>query len=268
VKIEYQPGTSLLHRLDVRVKLVGFVVLLVLTFLWGRWELNLGLSLVAVALMLWAGARPRQLLTLLGPLSIIVVIVMIFGAYSYNPASASLAASREVVVSFPDGVLPLTVGGISSGVSLGLRIITMVLATSLLLLCTPIEHFVAAMRQARVPHVIVFIVMTALRFIPTLQHRADQVLDAQRARGATIDQGGMIRRVRAYVPVMIPLLTSGIRMSDDLAAAMINRGWGATRRPTALFTLHAAARDAVALVVLLLALAVGIAARIAGWGIL
>ncbi|HTN58731.1 MAG TPA: energy-coupling factor transporter transmembrane component T [Protaetiibacter sp.] len=268
MKIEYQPGTSLLHRLDVRVKLFGFLVLLVLSFLWGRWEYNLALSVVAVALILWAGARPRQLLTLLGPLSVIVVIVMVFGAYSYSPASAVLAESREVVVSFPDGALPLTVGGISYGVSLGLRIITMVIATSLLLLCTPIDHFVAAMRQGRVPHVIVFIVMTALRFIPTLQHRAEQVLDAQRARGATVDQGGMIRRVRAYIPVMVPLLTSGIRMSDDLAAAMINRGWGATPRPTALFTLHAAARDAVALVVLLLVLAAGVTVRVFGWGIL
>lgn len=268
VKIEYQPGNSLLHRLDVRAKLFAFAVLLVLSFLWGRWEPNLGLSVVAVALILWAGARPRQLLVLLGPLSIIVVIVMIFGAYSYNPETASLDASREVVFSFPGGALPLTLGGVSYGVSLGLRIITMVIATSLLLLCTPIDHFVAAMRQARVPHVIVFIVMTALRFIPTLQYRAEQVLDAQRARGATVDQGGMIRRVRAYIPVMVPLLTSGIRMSDDLAAAMINRGWGATPRPTALFTLHAAARDAVALVVLLLILAAGITVRVLGWGIL
>lgn len=268
MKIEFQPGDSLLHRLDVRAKLFGFVVLLVLSFLWGRWELNLALCVVTIGLIFWAGARPRQLLLLLAPLSVIVVIVMIFAAYSFNPSSAALASSAEVVFSFPDDVLPLTVGAISYGVSLGLRIVTMVIATSLLLLCTPIEHFVAAMRQARVPHVFVFIVMTALRFIPTLQHRAGQVLDAQRARGASIDQGGMIRRVRAYIPVMIPLLTSGVRMSDDLAAAMINRGWGATPRPTALFTLRATSRDAAAFVVLLLVLAAAITVRVLGWGIL
>jgi len=268
MKIEYQPGTSLLHRLDVRVKLAGFVVLLVLSFLWGRWEPNLGLAVLTVGLTLWAGARPRQLLGLLAPLAVIVLIVMIFGAYSYNPAGASLPESARVVFALPGGVLPLTAGGVSYGVSLGLRIVTMVLATSLLLICTPIDHFVAAMRQAHVPHVIVFIVMTALRFIPTLQHRAEQVLDAQRSRGATVDQGGMIRRVRAYIPVMIPLLTSGIRMSDDLAAAMINRGWGATRRPTALLTLHASARDAVASAVLLIVLLACVGARLLGWGVL
>lgn len=268
MKIEYQPGTSLLHRLDVRAKLTGFLVLLVLSFLWGRWEPNLGLTLVAVGLVVWAGAGARQLLTLLAPLSIIVVIVMIFGAYSFNPANASNTTSAHIIFSFPGGVLALTEGAVSYGVSLGLRIVTMVLATTLLLICTPIDHFVAAMRQARVPHVIVFIVMTALRFIPTLQHRAEQVLDAQRARGATVDQGGMIRRVRAYIPVMIPLLTSGIRMSEDLAAAMINRGWGATKRPTALLTLHAGARDAVAIVILLLILSAGITLRVLGWGML
>jgi len=268
MKIEYQPGNSLLHRLDVRAKLFGFVVLLVLSFLWGRWEPNLAICLVTIGLILWAGATPRQLLTLLAPLSVIVVIVMIFAAYSFNPATATQPGSADVVFSFPGGALPLTAGAISWGVSLGLRIVTMVIATSLLLLCTPIEHFVAAMRQARVPHVFVFIVMTALRFIPTLQHRAEQVLDAQRARGAAIDQGGMIRRVRAYIPVMIPLLTSGIRMSDDLAAAMINRGWGATPRPTALFTLHAAARDVVAFIVLLLILAAAVTVRVLGWGVL
>jgi energy-coupling factor transport system permease protein len=140
--------------------------------------------------------------------------------------------------------------------------------TTLLLIVTPIDHFVAAMRQARVPHPIVFIVMTALRFIPTMQHRADQVLDAQRARGAQIDQGGVVRRIRAYIPIMVPLLTSGIRMSDDLAAAMINRGYGATKRPTALMTLQARPLDYAGVAVILAVLGGVIALRVIGVGTL
>jgi energy-coupling factor transporter transmembrane protein EcfT len=168
----------------------------------------------------------------------------------------------------PGGGLPLTVGGLYYGLSLGLRILTMVMLTTLLLRCTPIEHFVAAMREARVPHPIVFIVMTALRFIPTMQHRADQVLDAQRARGAKVDRGGLIGRVRAYIPIMVPLITSGVRMSEDLAAAMLNRGYGATRRPTALLELHAAPRDAVAASAGVLVLAALVVLRVLGWGAL
>lgn len=268
MRIEYQPGGSLLHRLDVRVKLFGFVVILVATFLFGRWEPNLGFALLAIGLTMWARIGIGRVLKTLAPLAVIVVIVAIFAAYSFRADTVADPANAAVLFSFPGGVLPLTVGGVSYGVSLGLRIVTMVLATTLLLFTTPIDDFVAAMRQAHVPHVIVFIVMTALRFIPTMQQRADQVLDAQRARGAHIDDGGMIRRIRAFVPVMVPLLTSGIRMSDDLAAAMINRGWGATKRPTALYSLRMSGRDWLAALALVLALAVVIAVRLAGLGTL
>jgi energy-coupling factor transporter transmembrane protein EcfT len=71
--------------------------------------------------------------------------------------------------------------------------------------------------------------------------------------------------VRAYIPIMVPLLTSGIRMSDDLAAAMINRGYGATKRPTALLTLQATARDYVAVALAAAALATLIWLRVQGW---
>lgn len=265
MRFEYQPGTTLLHRLDVRVKLLIFTVMLVMTFLFGHWLPNLALAVIAAALMLWAGSGVVALLKVLAPLSAIVVIVVAFAAFGFMPSAMTDPANSAVLFSLPGGALPLTVGGLYYGISLGLRILTMVMLTTLLLICTPIEHFVAAMRQVRVPHFIVFIVMTALRFIPTMQQRAEQVLDAQRARGARIDQGGMISRIRAYIPIMVPLLTSGIRMSDDLAAAMINRGYGATKRPTALMTLRARPLDYVVGVLALAALAGVIWLRLQGW---
>ena len=264
MRFEYRPGTTLLHRLDVRAKLWIFLAFMVATFLFGHWLPNLVLTLIAAALLLWAGIGVRGLLGIIAPLAFIVVIVVAFAAFGFVPSTSSGPDVHEVLFSLPDGVLPLTVGGLYYGISLGLRILTMVMLTTLLLVVTPIDHFVAAMREARVPHFIVFIVMTALRFIPTMQHRAEQVLDAQRARGARTDRGGLVSRVRAYIPIMVPLLTSGIRMSDDLAAAMINRGYGATKRPTALLTLRAVARDFVAVAVVALGLGVLVWLRIQG----
>ena len=249
MRFEYQQGDTLLHRLDVRTKLWVFLGFMIATFLFGYWVPNLALTLIAAVFLLWAGIGIRGLLGLIAPLSFIVVIVVVFAAFGFMPSESSGQATREVIFSFPNGVLPLTTSGMFYGISLGLRILTMVMLTTLLLVVTPIDHFVAALRDAHVPHFIVFIVMTALRFIPTMQHRAEQVLDAQRARGSRIDRGGLISRVRAYIPIMVPLLTSGIRMSDDLAAAMINRGYGATKRPTALLILHAVPRDYVAVAV-------------------
>lgn len=264
MRFEYQPGNTLLHRLDVRAKLWIFLGFMIATFLFGHWLPNLLLTVVAAALLLWAGIGIGGLLRLVAPLAFIVVIVVVFAAFGFSPSPSSSASVREVIFSFPDGVLPLTMGGMFYGISLGLRILTMVMLTTLLLVVTPIDHFVAALRQARVPHFIVFIVMTALRFIPTMQHRAEQVLDAQRARGSRIDRGGLVSRVRAYIPIMVPLLTSGIRMSDDLAAAMINRGYGATKRPTALLILHAVPRDYVAVALAAAVLAALVVLRFQG----
>lgn len=266
MRFEYQPGDSLLRRLDVRVKLIVFVLTIAMTFQFGDWMPNLVLTGVAAVLLMSTGVGFRELLKLVAPLSLIVILIVGFAAFGYDAKAATHAANREVLFSLlPNESWSLTVGGLVYGIGLGLRILTMVILTTLLLVCTPLDHFVAAMRQARVPHPIVFIVMTALRFIPTMQNRADQVLDAQRARGAKIDRGGMIGRVRAYIPIMVPLLTSGIRMSDDLAAAMINRGYGATKRPTALLVLHAHARDYVVLGGSLLVFGAVIYLKTLGW---
>jgi energy-coupling factor transporter transmembrane protein EcfT len=267
MRIEYVPGDSLLHRLDVRAKLVLFAMAVVATFLFPHWLPNVILMAGATGLLLLARTGPREIVRLIAPLAFVLVFIVAFAAFGYDTSGAA-PASRVVLFAFPGDVLPLTVGGLAWGVTLGARILTMVMLTTLLLRCTPIDHFVAAMRAARIPHPIVFIVMTALRFIPTMQHRADQVLDAQRARGARIDQGGLIGRVRAYIPIMVPLLTSGVRMSEDLAAAMLNRGYGATRRPTALLDLRAAPRDGVAVAVGAVVLAALVALRFTGWGAL
>lgn len=90
---------------------------------------------------------------------------------------------------------------------------------------------------------VVFVCTTALRFIPTLRRRSRQITEAQRVRGAHIDSRGPVRRVLAHATIMVPLLTSGIRMSEDLAAAMISRGYGITRHPTRLHDLHWTWRD-------------------------
>ena len=100
---------------------------------------------------------------------------------------------------------------------------------------------------------------TALRFIPTLRMRSSQIRDAQRVRGARLGEGGPVARIKASATIMIPLLTCGIRMSEQLSTAMLSRGYGITRQPTRLITLTWSWRDslvtlaAIALVVVAIA---------------
>lgn len=262
MKLEYHPGTSLAHRLDVRTKLLAFVVVVALTFMFTSPVVNGALAAVALVIVFTLGVPPRRVLALFAPLGVIIVLIVVFASLSPRPG---MAGSDDVLVYlwFNEG-LPLTSAGLAWGLTLGLRIVTMVSLTSVLILCTPVNHVVALMRRARVPFPIVFIVMTALRFVPTMQHRSEQILEAQRARGAKIDGGGVIGSIRAYTTIMVPLFSTGIRMSEDLAAAMLSRGYGVTKQPTQLVDLSASWRDMVAVPVILAILAGAIALRVSG----
>lgn len=242
--LEYFPGTSFAHRADVRAKLVAFTVVIVLTFLFTSPVPNALLTVGSLGLLLSLGLRPRAIGKLLLPLAPIVVLIVLFAAVSPPPKVDAGSSPVIVQLWFGDN-LPLTMAGLLYGVSLGLRILTMVSLTSALVLCTPIEHFTALLRSIRTPFPIVFIVTTALRFVPTMQHRSQQILQAQAARGAKLHGGGIIGSIRAYVTIMVPLFSTGIRMSEGLAAAMLSRGYGISKHPTTLHTLRMTWRDPV-----------------------
>ncbi|MGH3727306.1 MAG: energy-coupling factor transporter transmembrane component T family protein [Micromonosporaceae bacterium] len=259
--LEYVPGTTFAHRADIRAKLVLFTVVVVLSFLFTSPVPNAVLSAGSLALLFSLGLVAREIGKLLLPLAPIVALIVLFAALSPPPGMRSGGVIAHLW--FGDN-LPLTVDGLRYGASLGLRILTMVSATTALILCTPVEHFTALLRSVRTPFPIVFIVTTALRFVPTMQHRAEQILDAQRARGARIDGGGMIGTVRAYTTIMVPLFATGIRMSEELAAAMLSRGYGISTRPTQLHTLRMTWRDPVLIVVALGLLAAAVWLRLQG----
>ena len=204
------------NGLDVRSKLMALTAVVAATFLASAPLVHLGLAaLTAGALVRVRGMR--GLWGLLAPM--LPVLALVFGFAAFTP------------------------GGIGYASTLVLRLVTMLCSTAALLATTPAERFTTLMRTLRLPNPLVFVCTTALRFIPTLRRRSRQITEAQRVRGAHIDSRGPVRRVLAHATIMVPLLTSGIRMSEDLAAAMISRGYGITRHPTRLHDLHWTWRD-------------------------
>ncbi|MDO5093816.1 MAG: energy-coupling factor transporter transmembrane component T [Propionibacteriaceae bacterium] len=223
-------------RTDVRAKVALFTAVMAACFLFDSLVAYLGLATAALGAAL--RGRPRSLARLLGPL--VPLLVLIFGFAAFMPPPG--ADPRVLVVFWPAGPA-LTVGGLAHGAVLVLRVITMVGTTTALLECTPVEQFTALLQAMRAPNAVVFLVVTALRFIPTLRQRATQIQDAQRVRGARLDSGGPVARLKASATVMIPLLTCGIRMSEQLSGAMVSRGYGATKYPTRLVDLTWSWRD-------------------------
>ena len=230
---DYVLRTTFLHRLDIRTKVVLFFVNITFVFLFNDPLYTIVVLLGTVACFVLSGLPRdgvRRMFMMLLPVFIILFPVT---AFSSLPDQFTHAQNRQVIFYlFPNNIAPLTVGGLLLGCSFICRISVMVLSTLLLTYTTPVDDFLRLSQKLRVPYTIAFIMTTSLRFIPTLENKALMVLNAQRARGADLDTGGVWKRVRSYSSIMIPMIVDSIRMSENLALAMLNRGFGASKTPT------------------------------------
>ncbi|MGE5585671.1 MAG: energy-coupling factor transporter transmembrane component T family protein [Bacillota bacterium] len=267
--LEYIPGQSIIHRLDVRTKVVAFICLMVVLFLFRSPAYNAAIVLVVAGIAAAARLPARRLWGVLGPLVPVFAIIMVITGYTYPASMFTTETARRVIFySWPGRHLPVSAGGILYGLTLLLRILTMVVASSVLTLTTPLDDFLQLLRAMRVPYEMSFIITTGIRFVPTMEKKAAMVLDAQRARGAMVETGGMIQRIKAYVPVMVPMIVDSIRMSENLACAMLNRGYGATRNWTTLRKMVMRPRDYLVLAACVALTVAAVAAARRGYGAL
>src|SRR4030042_6894082 len=118
-----------------------------------------------------------------------------------------------------------------------LRFVVLVDSFSVFFLTTSPDMLGLALEQSRVPYAFSFAFTTAVRFVPVLAEEAQTIMDAQKARGLELEKGNFMKRIRNYVPVLIPLIVSAIRRSLELAEAMESRAWGATKKRTNLYAL-------------------------------
>jgi energy-coupling factor transport system permease protein len=105
------------------------------------------------------------------------------------------------------------------------------------------------LEQTHVPYEFVFAFTTAVRFVPVLAEEAQTIMDAQKARGLELERGNFLKRIRNYIPILIPLIVSAIRRSLELAEAMESRAWGATKNRTNLYKLKLHKGDFVLIVI-------------------
>lgn len=260
--LEYIPGKSLVHRLDVRTKIWGFITLLTLGFIFPHPLYTAIVGVLSFLLALYIPLPMKRIWALLRPLLPIFAIIVVITGFSYGTdAFVSPYAQKVLFYAFPASRLPFTSGGLLYGLNLLLRIFIMVITSSILTLTTPLEDFLQVLGKLRVPYEFSFIITTGIRFVPTMEAKASMVMDAQRARGARLETGGMISRIRAYVPVMVPLLVNAIRMSENMALAMLNRGFGATRKWTYLREISLEGKDYLALVFITVMFLLGVYIR-------
>jgi energy-coupling factor transport system permease protein len=126
---------------------------------------------------------------------------------------------------------------VERALAMTLRFVVLVESFSVFFLTTSPDHLGLALEQTRVPYEFVFAFTTAVRFVPVLAEEAETIMDAQKARGLELERGNFLKRIRNYIPILIPLIVSAIRRSLELAEAMESRAWGATKKRTNLYVL-------------------------------
>jgi len=142
----------------------------------------------------------------------------------------------------------------------------MVFVSAIFTYTTSIDHFLLVLRKLRISYKIAFILATGIRFIPTMEKKAHQIIDAQKTRGAQFQTGGLLYKIRAYIPVMIPMIVESLRMSENLAMAMLNRGFGATKNWTVLDDLNPKVNDLIITIILIFTSAIVFYIKSLSWG--
>ncbi len=214
---QYFPGESVVHRLDPRTKILLTLVYIALTFTIGNF-LGYGVLAIFTGICIVVSKVPvRFIVKGLKPILVFIIITGLFNLF---------LTQGEVVVTW--WIFTITKEGISLAVFMVLRLIFLMVGTSLLTLTTsPIaltdgmERLLRPFRKIGVPaHELAMMMSIALRFIPILMEETDKIIKAQSARGADFFSGNLLRRAKAMVPILIPLFISAFRRADELATAM------------------------------------------------
>lgn len=246
---QFFPGKSLIHRLDPRVKLVLVFAYILLVFIPDNWG-GLAVSVLLLSLCIALSGIPLKL--------------MVKGL---KPVIPLLLFTSVINIFYVDGTvlvnlfwgLKITWQGIFTAVFISVRILCLIAAGSLLTYTTSpttltdaLERVLSPLKVFRISvHEIAMMMTIALRFIPTLIEETDKIMSAQKSRGADMESGNLLQRVRALIPVLVPLFISSFRRAYELATAMECRCYRGGEGRTRMKQLHMVLRDYMAVVVML-----------------
>ena len=258
---QHFPGNSVVHRCDPRLKIIATIAYIIVLFMASN-PLGIALSLALLALLYKVAQIPIKLIVKsLKPIVPIVLVTAVLNLFF-------ITGEGEPLVHF--GFIHIYREGVSYAVLMAVRIVALIAGTSLLtyttspiVLTDAIEQLLKPLGKLHFPvHELAMMMSIALRFIPTLIEETDKIMNAQKARGAQLDTGKMTDRVKALVPVLIPLFISAFRRADELAMAMECRCYRGGTGRTRLKVLRCEKQDYIDLAVCIACFAVILASRL------
>ena len=238
---QYYPADSVLHKLDARVKLIGTMVFIVTLFTVHSWPAY-GVATLALASVIALSLVPPMFM-FRGLRAMLFILLF--------TASLNLFLTPGEHVLFEFLFIRVTTEGASQAARIALRLVILIAGSTIMTLTTTpiqltdaIETLLKPFKIIKFPvHEVAMMMTISLRFIPTLMEEVDKIMKAQMARGADFDTGGLIKKAKGLIPLLVPLFISAFRRADDLAQAMDARCYRGDVNRTKMKVMKFAARD-------------------------
>lgn len=250
---QYFPGESAIHRLDPRVKIIATLLFIIELFIVDNF---IGFAIAAVYLGAVIAVSRVPLSFIVRGLKPVIIILLFTFALNIFMVDGQIIWQWKFI--------HITVEGVRLAVFMAIRIILLLIGSSMLTLCTRplsltdgIERLLSPFKKIGLPaHEIAMMMTIALRFIPTLLEETDKIMKAQQARGADFESGGLIQKAKALIPILVPLFVSAFRIAMDLAMAMESRCYRGGEHRTRMHEMKLKGMDWAAVAFLVVFLAV------------
>jgi len=242
---QYFPGNGVIHRLDARVKIISTFIFIACLFI-VQHIIGFAACGAAIGIVILLSKVPLSfILRGLKPIFIIIFLTFFLNLFM---------TGGEVI--FKWGILTITKEGFSRAIFLVIRLMLLIIGSSVLTLTTKpismtdgIEYLLKPLKIFKVPaHELAMMMSIALRFIPTLLEETDRIMKAQMARGADFESGNIFRRARNLIPILVPLFVSAFRIAQDLAMAMEARCYRGGDMRTRLYAMKITRVDVFAII--------------------
>jgi len=223
---KFRSVSSPVHTMDPRAKFIYVCALFSVAVMFNQLIPLLVLFVIQIPFVVLAGVQKEWLRSMKGSAMFAVII------FTMNLLSLYFYGSYGSLPAIIERSLAMTV-----------RFLVLIESFSVFFLTTSPDLLGLALEQSHVPYELCFAFTTAVRFVPVLAEEAQTIMDAQKARGLELEGGNFIKKIRNYIPILIPLIVNAIRRSLELAETMESRAWGATKNRTNLYVLKIGGKD-------------------------
>ena len=217
---QFFPGSSPLHRLDPRMKIILAALFIAAIFVADTPVAFVAMTIVTLFLIISSKISTKVVLKGIKPIAFILIFTSLLNIFM-------TVGSSEPLVEFY--FIKIYTEGIVRAIFMSIRVILLIIGTSMFLTYTTspitltdgIESLLSPLKKIKVPvHEFAMMMSIALRFIPTLVEETEKIMNAQKSRGADFSSGGLVKRAKALIPILVPLFVSSFKRADELATAM------------------------------------------------